>query len=651
MRQVAFIPSSMMAALLAALFFHTPSFASVSEPQQQRALYNKAKQHIVAGRHKQFKQAQRQLRDYPLYPYLYYIELSTRLSGADNKEIRKFLTDYKSLAVADRLQRRWMNRLAKKGFWQSYLKFYDDSLANTEQRCHYLQALHKTGESKKALAATADLWVVAKSQPKACDPLFKRWRKAGMLQEKHKWRRLHMAIDKGQVSLAKYIATLFPANSASARRAQKFLKVHSNPQLVNKRHLFNSKSTQDADILVYGIRRIGRRDTDKAIQLLQQYKNFSSMDQQRVLPAHKTIAFHVLSKPSDTGWRWLQQLLIDGVNEDIAVYAARLALVYEDWTVLSRAIERMPASMQQQNRWQYWQTRATLIQANITDPLVIKTKLQALAEQRDYYGFLAAELSGLPYRLNDKQSQPSDKQLQNVQNHPGIRVALELYASGATLDAYREWHRALRRLKKEDLIAAAHLAQQWGWHNAAINATISGAHWNELALRFPMAYAEAMRRGSLSANIPLSWAWAIARQESALRADARSHAGAQGLMQLMPGTARATISRQSLGIRKPTLSNIEENSRIATAHLGEMLRRFDNNRVLASAAYNAGPHRVDQWLARNTKAQAIDVWIDSTPFKETRNYMQNILMFSAIYDYRQQQDLLFLHPHERTVTP
>jgi soluble lytic murein transglycosylase len=492
---------------------------------------------------------------------------------------------------------------------------------------------------------------VPKSQPKACDPLFKAWRDAGMLKEKHKWRRLNMAIDKGQISLAKYIATLFPANTAAARRAQKFLKVYSNPRLVSKRHLFNSKSAQDADILIYGIRRIGRIDTDKAITILAQYKNFSSMTAAVTLPAKKTIAFHVLSKPTTASKDWLLGQLNGGVNEDIAVYAARLALVYEDWQALAKAISLMPASHQKQQRWQYWQIRADLALNNITEPAIIKERFSALAAQRDYYGFLAADLSGTPYALNDAATKPDAALLKHVAQIPGVRIALELYATGATLDAYREWHRVLHRLKSDELIAAAYLASDWGWHNAAINATIRGSHWDELALRFPLAYREAMQRGSLSADIPLSWAWAIARQESALRADARSHAGAQGLMQLMPGTARATISRQSLGISKPKLSNIEENSRIATAHLGEMLRRFNNNRAMASAAYNAGPHRVDQWLARINKPQALDIWIDSTPFKETRNYMQNVLMFSAVYDYLRDKEPLFLYPAENTVTP
>lgn len=657
MRKQAFftLPTLIAVFIVAPLFAqfsaHGAASNAVTDLQEQRALYNKAKHHIAAGQRKQFKQIQRQLKNYPLAPYLNYIDLSTRLNSAKPKEVQHFLNDNKHLAVSRRLRSRWLNKLAQKQYWQNYLSFYDDSFANTEQRCFYLRALYKTGKRSQALKAVAPLWTVAKSQPKVCDPLFKEWRAKGLLTEKHIWQRLNTSMNKGQISLAKYVSTLFPAKSASDRRAKKYLKVYSSPSLLNKRHLFNSKSKQDADILIYGIRRVGRSDTSKAINLLRLYESFPSMKGSATVEAKKTIAFHLLSTPTKKGYQWLKQDIQQNMNADLAVYTARLALLFEDWPTVTAAITAMPEALQKQTRWQYWLIRADIAENSITDPAIITQRYAALAGLRDFYGFLAADHSGKPYQLNEKKTVICPARLEETANTPGIQIAFELYATGSTLEAHREWNHVLYRLKGDALIAASQLASHWGWHNAAITATIRGRNWDELKLRFPLAYKEMMQRGSQSANIPLSWAWAIARQESAMRADARSHAGAQGLMQLMPGTAKATIRRQNLGIRKPNLSNASINSKIATAHLGEMRRRFANNRALASAAYNAGPHRVDQWLARNSKQQDLDIWLESTPFKETRNYVQNILMFSAIYQHLQGQTPQFIHSHEQRIKP
>jgi hypothetical protein len=81
-----------------------------------------------------------------------------------------------------------------------------------------------------------------------------------------------------------------------------------------------------------------------------------------------------------------------------------------------------------------------------------------------------------------------------------------------------------------------------------------------------------------------------------------------------------------------------------------MLRRYENNRIFASAAYNAGPSNVDRWI---NPELPLDVWIETIPFTETRNYVQNVLMFSAIYGrlLKQNQPLIYRHEFEDFYSP
>ena len=122
-------------------------------------------------------------------------------------------------------------------------------------------------------------------------------------------------------------------------------------------------------------------------------------------------------------------------------------------------------------------------------------------------------------------------------------------------------------------------------------------------------------------------------------------------MQLMPATAKATVKRNALPVSATNLLNEKDNSLIGSAHLGELSRNYGGNRILSSAAYNAGKSRADKWLKRSKQAQPFDVWVETIPFKETRNYVQNVLMFSAIYSYRLEENVEFIKTQEWIIKP
>jgi soluble lytic murein transglycosylase len=116
--------------------------------------------------------------------------------------------------------------------------------------------------------------------------------------------------------------------------------------------------------------------------------------------------------------------------------------------------------------------------------------------------------------------------------------------------------------------------------------------------------------------------------------DARSHAGARGLMQLMPATAR-TVARKAYGRKPPRpweLYDAGLNISLGTAYLRMVLNQLGDHTVLATAAYNAGPRRVRSWLPEH--ALDADVWIELVPFSETRGYLTRVLAYQVIYENR-----------------
>jgi soluble lytic murein transglycosylase len=181
---------------------------------------------------------------------------------------------------------------------------------------------------------------------------------------------------------------------------------------------------------------------------------------------------------------------------------------------------------------------------------------------------------------------------------------------------------------------AAILAQRWGWHSRAIAAAASVGDYDDLALRYPLPYSETFRQYAEDASISPTWAYGVARSESLFMRDVRSRAGAIGLMQLMPATGKMVAKQINLPYSGlDTLTNPVSNIRLGTTYLGDMAERYGGNRVLATAAYNAGPHRVDAWLPQVGDLDA-RIWIENIPFNETRGYVRRVLAAETIFHWR-----------------
>ncbi len=616
---------------------------------EQRADYLSAKKAFEAGELTRYQQLKRGLKNYSLYPYLEYAELRNGLKLDSKREVTAFLEEYHDLAVADRLRASWLSYLGRKKHWQALLEYYDDSLADTTLRCYYLRALLQDGKEEEVWPAIAGLWLVGKSQPKACDPLFERWADAGLKTPALTWQRFKLAMQKRQLGLARYLMGTMQEPNKQA--AEKFIRYHNSPALVKRKGRLSPRSSQDADLALNAIIRLARTDTISAAAQLDKLATQFTFDPVDFSAAQKWIAYYILSEPSRKGLDWARQQLVDGIDPDVAVYAARIALHFEHWSTVLQAIKLMPASLQDTNRWQYWHAKASMMENPKLDQIWKHDAFGELAGQRDYYGFLAALLLERSFDFNDHAISFSPDFRRKIEEIHGVKVALELFAAGQKVSARREWRHALRNLPDTHVVAAGHIASSWGWSSEAVYTTIMARAWDELTLRFPLNFQEYMRRGTHRADIDIAWAYAIARQESAMNPKAVSHAGAKGLMQLMPATAKATIRRNSLPLESPQLLDERDNTWIATAHLGELARYYNGNRILASAAYNAGKSRSDKWLKRTRRSMAFDVWVETIPFKETRQYVQNVLMFAAIYNYRMGRDIVFIKPDEWIINP
>jgi len=608
----------------------------------QRQYYDEAKRALAKGDTGPYFRYSQALRDYPLEPYLAYDELTARLKSASNPEIEKFLAEHGDLPQANWMKLRWLRWLAERGDWATFVKYYDPKLNFTELDCLNAQYQLEHGQKAEGYANTEKLWLSGKSQPATCDALFGVWAAQGQLTEQKRWERTKLAAQARNYPLAN---SLVSGLTTLAPRGKLLVDVAQKPELLNQPSRFTPADEPMSDIVSLGLRRLARQDPEKAMTLLDGYASTMRFSRdEKVAIAREiglTLAKRFDSRALDVMTQYDPELRDDTVSE----WRLRLLLRLARWDDAYQLTRRLPESLASTNRWRYWQARSLEL-AQPQNPEAL-TLYKHLARERDFYGFLAADRSQSPYSLTNKPLVMSQALINKVRNTPGVRRALEFHARGDIVDGRREWYHVSRHFNRDEMVAQAKLAYDLKWYFPAIRTISQAKYWDDLDIRFPMAHRDTLVREAKIRGLHPSWAFAITRQESAFMDDARSGVGASGLMQLMPGTAKETARKFNIPLASPQqVLNPDKNIQLGAAYLSQVHSQFNGNRVLASAAYNAGPGRVRQWL-RGADHLSFDVWVESIPFDETRQYVQNVLSYSVIYGQKLNSPQPLVDWHER----
>ncbi|WP_421681765.1 transglycosylase SLT domain-containing protein [Stutzerimonas urumqiensis] len=610
---------------------------------QQRQLYDEAKRALAKGDRGPYLRSADALADYPLAPYLEYDDLTNRLDSASNAEIERFLADHGDLPQANWMKLRWLRRLAKRGDWDTFVRYYDPKMNFTELDCLYGQYQLGHDQLAEGFKTAERLWLVGKSQPDACDRLFDNWAAEGQLTEQMRWKRAKLAVEAGNYSLANYLSKRMTSLKDEAKL---LVETAQKPRLLQQTGRFSPPSEAMGDIVSVGLRRLARQDPEKALQLLDGYARRLSFSADEKVAIARQVGLTLARRFDPRALAVMAEYDPELRDDTVSEWRARLLLRLGRWDDAHALIARFPASLAQTNRWRYWKAR-TLELAQPEKDQQIASLYGPVSGERDFYGFMSADRIKAPYKLNHDPLELSDALIARVRNAPGIRRALEFHARGQIVDGRREWYHASRFFDRDELVAQARIAYDMEWYFPAIRTMSQAEYWDDMDIRFPMAYRSSLVQAARARDIHASWVFAITRQESAFMADARSHAGATGLMQLMPATAKETARRFDIPLSSNSqVLNPATNVQLGAAYLSQVYGQFNGNRVLASAAYNAGPGRVRQWL-RDARHLPVDVWVENIPFDETRQYVQNVLTYAVIYGQKLNAPQPLVEWHER----
>lgn len=616
-----------------------PTNAATPSLNPSSAQVTLAKEALANARKKDFTQQEINLQllgEHPLAVYFNYHTMLAALPDVNADDIKAFQQQYADSPLANSLHSRALHAYGQALKWDELLAIQTTPPRNNEALCYYWRAKYHQN-AQEALAAVPNLWLTGTSMPSACDPLFVEAHKAGTLNEALIWERFQLAMAAQSTGLMRHLAA--GLNGEKAIQAEFAQELIANPQkilvLPNAWPEALKDSFKETALLIQA-----QRDTSEAITLLQRLTTPpAAMGAKARQTAEHKIVWYVLIRDLDQHLAWADQWLALHGDHELFQQRARLAIRQQDWPQVAHNILRFSESMRTDPRWNYWLGRA--LQAT-KKPQEARAEFEKAAKRRTFWAFLAADQIKQPYALNNQAPiatppPPHSERLARIH---------WLMAMDETGLARNEWLHWMRQQPNQSS-ALANYALQQGWPGFTVDAAIQMKDSNTLSWRFPLAHSAEFQQAGKNTKQDPYLLMAIARRESAYQHHVISHAGAVGLMQVMPATARQIANwRQE---KPPTQAELQTPTRsieLGSTYVERMLDRFHNNRILALAAYNAGPHRVEAWLT--DQKLPFDVWVESIPFYETREYVQAVLTYRVLLEATAKQNVA---PKQSLLTP
>jgi len=644
-------PVAGMAAALGLLLHGTVDAGS--ELDEQRELFRQVYAQAELGRRDAIDALsaadQERLQAYLLWPDLRAAWFRATIRTADPDSIEAFLDRHGTLKPARELRYRYALHLAESGLFDRYLRIYRSyyqGLDVARLDCIALHAEIEAGNGDRVAHRGRDLWLTGYSQADECDPVFDWMRETKRLTEDDYRARFALAVDAREFTRARWLARSL--NEAVLEEANHWLQAQLKPERFVETHGQRANSNVSRQQLAYAIERITYRDPETALQLWQRLESVYAFSTQTRHATRRHIALWTARDNLPGGYELLTSLPLEAQDEEVMRWRARVSLRDERWTDLLNDIAMMTVEERGSEQWRYWRAVALARSGNDEAARLV---LEPLAAERSYYGFLAADELDVDYAFAHDTLTADDAAIELLSRRPDLVRARELFLVGLDGRGRSEWDAVMAGLSDAQKTQAAVLAHRWGWHSRAIATAAAVGHYDDLALRYPLPFRQSFEQGALSASIPTTWALGIARSESLFMRDVRSRAGAIGLMQLMPATGRQVAREIKLAYSGlDTLTDPDQNIRLGTSYLGSMAARYDGNHVLATAAYNAGPHRVDRWLPQSAVVDA-RVWIENIPFNETRKYVRRVMAAETIFHWRMTGEMRRLSERLPQVQP
>lgn len=572
------------------------------------------------------------LRRYPLYAYLQAARIKRALAestndlGAADQRAETFVTQYPREPVGRDLRTAWLTSLAQRLQWQKFLEYYKDESASDSLRCHSFTARLALGQTEDLSLDVARQWLTPSSLPD-CEPAFTWLRNEQALTPELIEQRVRRALEVNNASFARQIAVQLPPDrSAPLLRWAALIETPAKQvdALIASPELAIEPKAQLA-----GWMRLARIDRDGALRRYESFLRARGLTEETASPYALALALALAWDRRSEALTYFKRVSSDDFDDSAREWYARAALWAGDWKLAANIIAAMPDQQRTLARWRYWAARAA---EKNGDPKLARQLYESVLADDNFYSIMAAARLDRPVAPHPEKLVLDQPQIKRMEQLPAMIRARELLLSDMRPQAGAEWSFAFEQLTAEARTQAIHLAARWGWYEQAIFTASQQRVFNDYELLYPQPYdAEVLTAAKLTGLSP-QLIYSVMRQESLYRRDAMSSAGARGLLQMLPETARRTASKWNRP--RPTaddLFNPVVNVSLGAANLRGLVDRFGGQTVIALAGYNAGPNAAARWMPGESLDP--DIWIENIPYNETRNYVQRILWHNVVFSW------------------
>ncbi len=572
-----------------------------------------------------------QLKGHALEPYVQYWQLKLRLEDADSATVREMLARNEGLLLGEQLRNDWLRVLGKRSQWDDFFAEYPRLAAeDPDVTCLALQGRWRRGD-ETALVEARDFWNAPRDIPDACMLLIETQIADRKITTADVWDRVRLLLADGQLGAAKRTINYLPA--ADTPRERTIESIAQRPEHYIEQTRFDPRTRMNRELMIFALTRAARKDAERAA-------GYFARGLEERLPEDDRghvwgqIAMHAARQHLPVATLWFARTGDARLADEQLEWRARAALRSGDWTEVAAAIDRMSADGRDDPTWIYWKARALQAAGNRNEAELLHLRI---AHLHDFYGKLAREALGVPLAIPPRVHVISDAEVATAAQNPSLQRALALFRAESRTPAVREWNWGVRGMNDRELLAAADLARRYEIWDRAISTANRTVGTHDFSVRFLAPYRDVFAEQARAQGLEENWVLGLVRQESRFISDARSSAGASGLMQLMPRTAR-WVARQ-IGMRdfsQQRVTDVDVNIALGTSYLRYVYDELGGSSVLAAAAYNAGPRRAQRW--RGDRALEGAIYAESIPFSETRDYvkkvMSNTVYYAAIYGGR-----------------
>jgi soluble lytic murein transglycosylase len=562
----------------------------------------------------------------PLEPYVSYYRL--RLGWDEpgkSAAIKMFLSRPVDTPVIEAFRSEWLKHLAYQQRWQEFAEEYPRHITeDSELACYALNYRQNLGEQGVLQEAKAK-WFSPSGLPESCSPLFEAAISKGVISQADIWARIRLALEAGNLSLAKQLLVKLPAKFEKSLNGLD--KAAANPAKYLSKIKFVKGSVGQRMVAMYAVLNVAKLSPENGHEQWQKISQYFPEEERQYF--HGWLAYYSARLLDERALARYKEAGDSPLNENQLAWRVRAALRAGDWHEVSSTIARMSPQQQNEAAWRYWKARALKASGRSNSADMLFTEL---SHEYNFYGQLSADELGLvpDVNLTTTRFHIEKTDLANMEQHPAVQRTIALYRMEMRTEAAKEWSWMASRLNDTQLLAASAVAMKNEMFDRAIYAADRTGQIHDFNLRYPSPYRDSLREHVTEFGLDEAWVYGLMRQESRFVTRAKSNVGAAGLMQVMPATARWIAKKlHMVDYRKDLIHQLDVNLKLGTFYMKNVLDSLDESPVLASAAYNAGPGRARHWRANKPLEGAI--YAETIPFDETRDYVKKVMSNTVYY--------------------